>query len=154
MKSPSRGPINIWRKTQCEASHRSIPPSLGLRAPNIYQSRRRSCKSRGSSWCRREIVFSKPQFGEIRNARHPTAASHPAWVSAHHTYINLDVDRVKAGNLRGVVVRSCFRSPNSAKYAMRAIPPQHPTQLGSPRFEHISISTVIVSKQGIFEVSS
>ena len=71
-------------------------------------------------------------FGEKRNASQPTAASHSACVSTHQTHINLDDERVKTRNLRGVVVTSRFRGPNSAKHAMRAIPPPHPIQLGSP----------------------
>ena len=96
-----RGPI--WRKTQCEPSHRRIPL---------------------------------------------------AWVSTHQAHINLDGGRVKTGNLRGAVVKSRFREPNSAKNAMRAIPPPHTPQLGSPRTKHISISTAIVSKRGIYKVPS
>jgi len=91
VKSRFRGPI--WRKTQCEPSHRRILLSLGLHAPNAYQYRRRSCKNRVSSRCRREIAFSRAHL---------------------------------------------------AKNAMRATPPPHPTQLGSPRIKHIPISTAIV----------
>ena len=63
-------------------------------------------------------------------------------------------DRVKTGNIRGVVVTSCFRGSNSAKYEMRGSPRLHPTQLECPSIKRTPLSTVIVSKQGIFEVSS
>ena len=86
-----RGPI--WRKMQCEPSHLRIPLSLGLYAPDTYQSRRRSCKNMESSRCRRDIAFSRAHL---------------------------------------------------AKNAMRATPPSHPTQFGSPRTKHILTSTAIV----------
>ena len=90
----------------------------------------------------------------MRNARQPAAASHSAWVSTHQTHINLDGDRAKTGNLRGVVVISRFRGPNSAKCVMRGSPPPHPTQLGSPRTNHTPAYTVSMSTQGIFEAAS
>ena len=97
----------------------------------------------------REIAESRPQFGELRNASHPTAASHSAWVSTHQTHINLDGDCVKIGNFRGVVVTSRFRGPNSAKYAMRSSPQPHDFQLTSPRTKRTPPSTLMLSKQGI-----
>ena len=66
----------------------------------------------------------------------------------HQTSITFDGDRVKTGNLRGIVVTSCFRVPNSAKYAMRGSLGPHPTQLGSPRNEHIPIQTAWGSCRG------
>ena len=138
-------------------------------------------------------IFEGP-FGEKRNASHPTAASHSAWVSTHQTHTSLDSEHVKTGSIRGGVVKSpsrgpiwrntqcepshrriplslCIHSSNTyqprrrachnressrcrreiafsrahfAKNATRAIPQPHPTQLGSPRTKHISISTAIV----------
>ena len=140
--------IAYWRSrfanTQYEAVWRCITLGLRRHAPNKHHFRRQSCQNRESSWCRRDIAFSRAHLAKKRNAKYPTAASHSAWVFTHQTDINLDDDRVKTGNLRGVVVTSRFQGPNSAKYAMRATPPPHPTQLGSPRTKHISTSTVIV----------
>ena len=101
--------------------------------------------NRESSRCRRDIAFSRAQFGEIRNTRQSAAASHSYWASTHQTHINLDGDRVKTGNLRGVIVTSRFRGPNSEKYAIRSGSPPHPTQLSCPGTKQAPLSTAIVS---------
>ena len=65
---------------------------------------------------------------------------------------NIDGDRVKTGDLRGVVVTSRFRGPNSAKYAMRGSPPPHPARLGSPLAKYAPLWTVSAPNQGIYDV--
>ena len=89
------------------------------------------CVETQAEW-RREIAESRAQFGEILTAIEPTAASPSAWVATYQTHSNLDDERVKAGNLRGGVVKSPSRGPYMAKYAMRGSPPPHPTQLSCP----------------------
>ena len=102
--------------------------------------------------CRGDITFSRLQFGEIRNARQSTAASHSAKLSKHQTSITLDGDCVKTGSRSGVVVTSRFRGPKSAKYAMRGRTPPHDFQLTSARTKRTPPSTLMLSKQGITPV--
>ena len=94
--------IAYWRprfaNTLLQAVWRCITLGSCRHAPKRHHSQRRLCKNRESSRCRRDIAFSRAQFGEIRNARQSTAASYSAWVSTHQTHINLDSDRVKTGN--------------------------------------------------------
>ena len=143
--SEAPGGVNIayWRSrfanAQCEAVWRCTTLGSNRHAPNKPHSRRCSCQNRESSRCHRAIAFSRAHLAKKRNASHLTAASHSACISTHQTHTNLDCDRVKTGNLRCAVVTSPFRGPNSAKCAMRATPPPHPTQRGSPRTETIPI---------------
>ena len=84
-------------------------------------------------------------------AQHPTKLGSPL---THQKHANLDGERVKTGSIRGGVVKSPSRGPNSAKYSLRGSPAPHPTQLGSPRTRNMPILTVSVSKQGISEAAS
>ena len=74
----------------------------------------------------------RAQFGEMRNERHPTAASDATHVHKHH----LDAygyggksHRAYIGGLRGVLADS--KAP-FFEYAMRGSPRAHPTLLVSP----------------------
>ena len=78
------------------------------------------------------IVCLRGPYGEILTVRQSTAASCPAWVATHQTHTNLNGECVKAGNLRGGVVKSPSRGSNMAEYSMRSSPPPHPALLAFP----------------------
>ena len=93
------------------------------------------------------------QFGEVRNAGQSTAASHSAQLPKRQKSITFDGDCVKIGSLRGVVVTSRFRGTIlRIRNARQSAAASHSARC--PSIKQASLSTVIVSKQGIFELSS
>ena len=76
-----------------------------------------------------------------------------AFTNIKQTYM-VTVDKANSPVLEGPGAYSPDRGPNSAKYAMRGCPPPDPTELGCPITKQASLPTLIVSKQGIFEVAA